>query len=1581
MTDQELIELLQQKPAGELTSAELELIRTRWKQSPALQQALQEYLQLESELHGGLATVQVDVETILKRAAEQPPKTRLTLPRWSWLIGLSLVLLMGVGAGYLLRERGLADRVASDALPTDIPQPAIEQVVEPGLGEKTTPDVVVPEPVPEVSSAEASSLPVSPPKGATDVSVALDEPWSAQLSPDSVLLAADSLWWQSPPQSTGHDEFSDLEAKRWFAPVDGHSSRWTTELIGVPGRRTARFQGLSKLRAPWPTDAVLRLTPFEVNDLALYFWRGSQGIALRYYARREPQMWGAFEISREGRSPLPDSFGLLTTDSGAYSRSGGGTLEVRHQQDHFVLARGGTILLSVPCSGPPEDVFIEGQFRLRGVSMHRSEPFSEPPENPHPVVISGAAASLPWAVSSASSPDFTVNEDGSITFVSQSADSESLLTLPVRSGKPEITDATRRGGLYEVIVNIESAEPGTGIFLGNQDSGPLQRLGFFLDPATQRTTFGVLRPEEKKSKATPHPDSVPTPFVSRSCWLKLIAGLGTLHIMVSGDGQHWGAIGEAPGLDLPGAVNSMGLFVQPGMPPRKICVSHIEVRELSGVTQMADPQLRSRVPLALVGQVQDLATWLNGVLDAQPGDVETEEWLSTCAVVALEQGPPKETGGALLRQLVSCGLKSDRSFEQKRLLIDDAVSLCDLFDETAAKTAATWYQELGGQLAEGSDVPPMKTLRPLWLRSPLWTDIRMAGVWDQLESAEVIQSIYQRDWNRAWERSQAALFWHQSPQQDPRLTDEGDAVVRHAKWAKCVVAENLPQLDDGTAGVLPVAQRHPLVPVLSKEAYNIRAELQSALAGHAYEDACRTLMTVAEQEGPGLLPDLENRQLYVSMSTAIQNARRKYPGLVRTMEEKYEPLGQIRVKSAVNRKDVGALETATVQFMGTDAARSAHLWLGDLALSSGQFDAAEQHFDQALVAASPSWKAILLPRKLLAQATGGRSSGTRLDEVTVDAIDFNGTQISRSEFQRLLDDVIQRPNPSGLLRPSSPSPAPSILPGFYRLERRAQFDGDSGNLPGRHEYRDGDPFGRQFAVTADEKQMFLSNRFEVGAYSVEDGRQLWTRGLGNDQGDAYALAFHPMKPLLTEDHLFIRRLTRAGVELACLRRENGQIVWQKRTVQGIVSDPMIWNGRLFALTADRGDEDTVQVEATWFEPSSGAVIGSSPLFGLRDWQHRLYGGQLAISDQRAVCTLGGTVACFDARGVMHWLKKSMLMQKPVDELAEDTRVTPPVIESDRVVVSIPGVREVQCLSLESGMTIWERPIANLRGLIGVSGTIAIADTTTQLVAMDTRSGKVMWRSASKNRLEACCIADTTVLTSRRVTREDRRSRPLLTWRDLQTGRVTQESLVDVPPRDEFQMGPMWSAGGKWWSLVGVSWKNAKREIHEFVMVSATVAPEAVSDPLAHWDLGLSEAQFAEIQTVLPGWYPATNSNRIQVVSDGPDRLPLTLRSRLEPEQSARWISRVRLEPARKQMLQLRVGHQPGQTWQLAVRVADQIILEQSVGEKNTVRPGWKEITVDLSPWAGQDRLIQLIQSTTDGSTTEALWKSAVLVTE
>jgi len=790
--------------------------------------------------------------------------------------------------------------------------------------------------------------------------------------------------------------------------------------------------------------------------------------------------------------------------------------------------------------------------------------------------------------------------------------------------------------------------------------------------------------------------------------------------------------------------------------------------------------------------------------------------------------------------------------------------------------------------------------------------------------------------------------------------------------------ENTPQLDDGQSGLIPPTWRHPLALQWNKEAYNVRAELQSALTGQSYEDACRIVMSINVTEGPGLLPDMDDRQLFVSLPTAVAAAMQTYPAFEQLMVEKFGPLGTIRVRQGIQSGDVRGVQAATLQFFGTEAAAEAHTWLGDRDLAAGRFPSAEEHFLLALAQALPRQRDALKARLQLARALNG-AAATRPEGL--ESLEWNGTRLSGAELETLFQSLAQRPSLAQRFQPVARDPAPVLPPRAYRVEQRAVFDGQSGQNPGKFEFRHGDPFGRQLATIVDAQRIYVSNRFQVNAYQ-HSGQQVWAQSLGSDQGEAYAMPMTPMPPLLAGDRMFTRRLAKGGAELACLKTDSGQVLWAQRPNLQVISDPVFWNGSLCALTLARFDDDHVQVEATRFDFESGAATSSQPLFRLRDGNDRSHAAQLVVSGRLAVCTLAGISCCFDGSGEIHWLRRHLWIPGPVDELSEDFRVAAPILQGRHVVVSVPGVREICAMDLETGRLVWKQSEPDLRGIAAVHESLLLLDTARGLVALELATGRRVWTRDYDSRLEAIHVHDPYVVIAQRHVAGSHKTRPFLIWLDLATGVEVAESQIVGQERPECQFGPLIPVDGKWWAFVGQGWKETRRELVELIEVSPQV-PGVIRDAaVGDWLPDLAEPQLADLAYVLPGWHPEANYGSRIRMEDGDQRgEKFVIASKLDVFRDVRLFRRLEVPVGKKCELRLRFGNPPEKRWKLTVRVAGQTLLEQLVEDANGSN-GWRDAVIDLTPWAGRRVTVELIQSLAPKeATTDALIKQAALVIE
>ena len=131
------------------------------------------------------------------------------------------------------------------------------------------------------------------------------------------------------------------------------------------------------MNAPWPPDKLLRLSILEAEQFQIHIWSDRRGITLRYYDQPY-QTWAAYATTRSAGKPQPETYALWATDSGRYRQTGAGTFDLSYQDGKLVMTRGDLILLIVPLPGPPQEVYLEGAGKVRGLELIRSQPVPLP---------------------------------------------------------------------------------------------------------------------------------------------------------------------------------------------------------------------------------------------------------------------------------------------------------------------------------------------------------------------------------------------------------------------------------------------------------------------------------------------------------------------------------------------------------------------------------------------------------------------------------------------------------------------------------------------------------------------------------------------------------------------------------------------------------------------------------------------------------------------------------------------------------------------------------------------------------------------------------------------------------------------------------------------------------------------------------------------------------------------------------------------------------------------------------------------------------------------------------------------------
>uniref|UniRef100_A0A7C2JZH0 Pyrrolo-quinoline quinone repeat domain-containing protein n=1 Tax=Schlesneria paludicola TaxID=360056 RepID=A0A7C2JZH0_9PLAN len=1558
MTDADWMRLLDEKSPREFTPEEIAALRVRIAESPVVRQALTDALQLEQTLAAGLANVDWSAEELWERALQREhAQVGASRPAWWKWVGLSAVILLAIAAGWWFQP---GSPVAKPVAVTDAETPEADSRE---LDSETPPES------PNIAAASPTKAVVTEPptaeRGAESPAVAMHEPWADWLLPEARPLSPDSPRLLSDLRTMGHDELSLAEFRRWWEDVPQQRAGVSQDRIG--NRPTLHLQGWTRLRAPWLADTQLRLTPFDLRDLTLFFWTGDVGVALRYYREREPHLWAAYQVHRKPGESNPERWGLLTTDSGSFYHGGAATLEVSIASNRLVLSTGQTPVLVVPLEGLPTEVLMSTDSRLRGFSWLRAEPPALP-RTDHTASILGEEppSAWPWRTDQAAEAMLQREPDGGVTLTGSSRKEVARVFVPLD-----------RPGLFESLIQVAAADPGTGVYLGDQDGKPLGQLAFFRDRRTSQTTYGFLHPNDRRTESDVDDRSQPPPYFVPQSWLRVVAGLGVWNTWCSGDGAHWGHAPENPVRDVVGAVRSVGLFCLPGDTPRTIRLQQLDVRPLTAVTSLAQPEWLTDLERNVQAWPRSFEDWLQLAWDTKPGDVSPQLWCDTCAVAALEQGPPRALANALLERLAESSRTRGAAAEERFRLLDECLLLTEHWSEP---DAARWLRRYAAVASEREDVTGAAAWTAL-VAAPRWTHRVDRSPFQRGLSSDLLAGAYAGRWEEVSRDARAAAFWTAPAHPDHQPRDAAESLDRMAHWARGQASELSGSRGDAAEDALPVSWRHPAQLALDKEAYNVQAELQAALSTGAYSDAGRLMTSLSSRRSLGLLPDVREPGLLVSLPVALESSLRDHSELAEVMRHEFAELGRLRVARAQTEGDAAAVADAALQFLGTPAGSEAERWLGDQQLAVGEFLAALLHYRRALRWASEEQRPNLLARAVLAERMTGPLPGETVGALAGEAaaLSLEGLALEALANDAAAAPASAAPTWPGRLQPTNLPIQPT------RWEVLGRFDGQTGQNAGRGEFRDSDPFGRQFGVAVDDQRIYLNNRFQVTAYDRGKGDRLWASAVGGEQGEAHAHRFTAMPPIVVGNHVYVRRVMKTGIELAALEASSGETRWsyQPGAAASVISDPVWAADRLFALVAHELEQDQWELRWTRFDVVSGRILRETPLLRLRNAWDRELPCQLAVHGAQVVAVTGGVACSFDLAGTVDWVRRELWLPPRIDPLQHDHFVLPPVIAGQAVYVAQPNVRAVCALDRRTGRTRWSRPLPDLQGLLGVRLPVVLAAERETLIALEAATGDVQWRAALPGWQGTLAVNDDTIAVVRRVTRQGNRGWLYLTWLDTSSGRVLADSPLSPEDKDEWRFGPWFTVGGTVWGLAAEGARTPHRDL-----VRLRAAPDGPhtagpfpDEGLGPWDSPVSAEHRHLAQLVLPGWQPLTLGNETLAYSADEIRGERqVLRTRVPKGRTLTFARTVSLREDDMPMLQLRVGRDGDSAWTLQVRAENQVLLEQVI-DAQTAPDVWCDVHVPLGAFIGQTVLLQVQQTTSGDQPGLGLWKSLEIISE
>jgi outer membrane protein assembly factor BamB len=1551
MTDAELIDLVQRRSPEQLSLLELERLREGLASSPALREELLGRRQMRDYLAAALERIDVPLEALLAETASHRGKRR-ALRRATIVVCL---LLVAAGAIAVTSPQWL-NRESKDVAPSPgsgSNLPAATRNSKPTENDSAARAVAAAKEQDAGSADDGAANPESPLASASGS----DEAHPQKPQPPAAPVAQgpwdDALRDDAPPAPFAAAAFrpfltskatpSKDDLGRWFTPMNAHAQIGERRAsVGVCGS----LSGLFRLKAPLREGVVLRLAMEEYDRLKIHCFREEEGVTLAFYQSMN-FAWAAYHTHRQAGSPQPDRYALAATDGGRGMRTEsrhGGPFELRWQEGELLLSRGDVLLVRAPRAEPPSEIYFDGQATLSGLAMVKMQRFPLDPLPPLDEQPALRPAKFEWKEQLAEGAEFKLHADGGVELLANPAKRRSFVVAPLP-----------RSGLSEVVLKIEAATPGAGVFLGRGEEGiPYEVVKFLRDQRTGRTGLSLQGDDDGHERHFESVDERMTPLVPESAWLRLLFGCGTLRVWLSADGLHWSEPFFDPRGGLPGEVTHLGLHVSANRPECRLRIGEIRLRRLPAFNALVEDNLRGQA-IALP-QAADYGDWLARISAAQPPEVESISWRRACAVQTLAAGCPGALGDALVNAVLD-DVQAVMPAEQQFALLHEAALLLDMRSDANRWTHyAARFQRLAETAHGEGESRPFSFIRWAVMTAPVASPHQQRIGSESLIRTELIELLDQARWRDALAFCETLRFY--------RL----DENLPLAAWARATAQRQLQDSVSETLAEQRDVWRHPLIEELSKEAYNFLAEFQALLDSEAFDEAARMIAATEPHATAGVASDRRDGRLLISLPAAIRLALRDWPELRRVMEERYADLAQLRVRRAMSEGDEAGVRSTALQFDATPAAALGARWLGDRALSRGHFEQALALYERAERTSEPALLTELAPRMRLAGAMLGREVGSAVSS----DVELGDVRIAAAEFESIVQQMRERSAGSPQTAVHGAVSAPRIQdappPRGYTVQSPARLDGPAGGspneLPRAVREMNIDWVARQLACVVEGDSLYVGNRFHVAAYDLNSGQRQWqSPAPPGKAARTHDWPLTPMRPLVTEKHVLCRQLTGDGPVLICFDKTNGEVAWSSQPPPGewLASDPLVVQGRLLLLRTRPAGAREISLVLCDYDPATGEPRDQQELLRLREapWAARRV-CEVAVADDALVAALGGCVVCADLAGGVRWVRKQLSVPPDEDLSWSAQHFESPLVDSGRLYLAQPGVRSIECVDADTGRSRWTRTLPDVHRLLGLVEGRLIVETGAGFQAFDPESGESIWRiEVSLPRLEGRFLGEAGLCYVRqtRGERDDQDPRPELAWLELQTGRELSSFVLNDLKRPDLRFGPMLSHKDRLWAFAGAGPNEPNRDLLSLVPQgeadrSSVTNQRALADDawLRHVPAPLRKLA----ERVLPDWrlfrgiverqagYYAQMHGEQDVLSiDGSRNQPVIFARRIVIPAGGRAKLRIRMA-----MEQIRES-------QLQVEFNGEAVWEEKLDEQSLGSQKWRDWEADLASRTGQ----------------------------
>ncbi len=1405
MNDQQLIVLVQESPIDDLTLDQIQQLRARLPESPQLRDALAERLQMDHHLVDALGasgdTPDQFVQKVLQRKQRQNASSR-----WMFSLALALLLIVGVGVGVYYQLSSGSQ--TTDVAQTDAsPQPEVPPSEDVSPDTPSKPDAGdAPMPAasdkPEDASPEEESPLETTQPDDQEPNPQADQPQPVEEEETLVPRDVAPLSFAhmtSLPDADRRDSLSRSQFDRWLAKA---SDKLPAEIQEYRDgdRPQTKMKGWFRLRGQLPSQAALRLEMADLHRVRFHFYSGDVGVTVMRH-QHDYSPWYAYAMTA-GEDGIQPKDLLLQANDGYREHRGPG----RHYRpvafyfdettSELVVYRGDVEVIRTPLPSSPDRIYFEGESVIRHMNVW---PLADLPESPlvdYPEQVTvDRTADLPWQSKLAEQTTLEKNADGTLSLVSNDPDGNSWTCVPIPGYGPrmvelELTGIDRSHGVFLTEPAKEPKEGETA-----EVPSPHDGLVFNRNRKTEQLYARFSYIWDSGHEVDRNPLDHPASQVQDHVWVRLLAGGGQIRGCISLDGKHW-ALLPSEDNDTKGAYNHIGLSASKVEGEHRLTLKKMVVRELPGLVQLFPAEHWKKV---------DQISWKQlgeSPYPEEPFTLPDESKLPADLATRLRRYSGVNASYDHMTELCTEAIDAAKTNEQKRRVIKDFLALTRTWPlDYHEKRFIGWCEEQLGKLFEEQLPTPERqdyaAFRRELLNLPTMNRDPMSYFSQERFNAEMLMAIQQERWNDILDSCEAMrLYYSYDPRKlrsaFPIINWAGGIAVRHSNRAN----QDADYLTEGRSTSL-------LVEDLSKEAYNISAELNAALESDAIADACRLITQIPESAAEGLAPSGRDPDHLFSVTAAIQMAVQNHEALQHQMEKEHADLAQLRVNSAIQRGDRKIVELVTLQFFDTKAAAEAHLWLGDQATSAGDFASSLQHYMKAARSADGQLKSKVDARLLM---LGHMPSGN--PDPSRDAISIGSTTLSADSLvdqtaairntqatpQEVAGTDASQTTDAAWPEKASLKPTNIVLKGMWgREQERVPSDVRDSHV---------DWHGEALGMTISGDQAYLTNRFELWKLDLKNHKELWKRSQKDkDRGKAHQYPYAKCVPLLVGDMVITRMLHEKGFALYGFDRESGDQRWVTNLDDQIVlaTDPISVQGRVLIVTLREVSQSTYAVRLSRVDLSTGEILDSHPLFRIRDtWFDRGIGNVVAHREQLLI-DLGGALASCDISGHLQWVRKQLTFPQKIDSRWAAQQRSNIEIFGDRAVSFHAGTLRLECFDVATGTLRWTMPGTQVQSIEMLDDESLLVEEPESWLVVSADNGEVTSKMAKPEELLSWHRTQDALigLTYQEPPEKDAKASIQAVRLDVRTGETKPLQSTEISGKERPAAGPLFYGPDKW----------------------------------------------------------------------------------------------------------------------------------------------------------------------------------------